>query len=148
MAEKKKKKKEVDDRFAKFGTVSFTSISKVNDFVTYLEQGKIMGTRCRKCGTVHFPPRADCAECLSSDVEWFEVTGTGKLVSFSKLMYGPVGFEEELPYSIALLDYGDYKVFGRISKDTPDEGLEIGMAMKTVPITLPNGQLSYVFTEA
>ncbi len=140
------KKREVDDRFGRFGTVSFTTISKVNDFVDYLAQGKVMGTRCKECGTLHFPPRADCAECFSSDIEWFEVTGTGRLVSFSKLMYGPVGFEEDLPYSIALLDYGDYKVFGRISKDIPDEELKIGMDMKTKPITLPNGQLSYVFT--
>jgi hypothetical protein len=140
-------KKEVDDRFSKFGTVSFTSISKVNDFIDYLAQGKVMGTRCKKCGTMHFPPVADCAECLSSDVEWFEVTGTGKLISFSKLTYGPVGFEEDLPYSVALLDYGDYKVFGRIAKDIPDEALSIGMAMKTEPITLPNGQLSYVFSK-
>jgi uncharacterized OB-fold protein len=94
--------------------------------------------------TAHFPPTTDCAECLSSDVEWFEVTSTGKLVSFSKLMYGPVGFEEDLPYSVALLDYGDYKVFGRIDKSIPDDELSIGMAMKTKPITLPDGQLSYV----
>ncbi len=145
---KKRKKKEVDDRFKKFGTVSFTSISKVNDFITYLEQGKVMGTRCKKCGTVHFPPVADCAECLSSDVEWFEISGAGKLVSWSKLTYAPVGFEEDLPYSIALLDYGDYKVFGRIAKDVPDEDLAIGIAMKTEAITLPDGQLSYAFTKA
>lgn len=143
----KKKKKEVDDRFKKFGTVSFTSISKVNDFIKYLEEGKVMGTKCNKCGTLHFPPVADCAECLSSDVEWFEVSGTGNLVSFSKLMYAPVGFEEELPYSIALVDYGDYKLFGRIAKDIPEEQLQIGMKMKTEAITLPNDQLSYVFTK-
>ena len=143
-----KKKKEVDDRFKRFGTVSFTAIAKVNDFINHLDQGKVMGTRCKECGTVHFPPVADCAECLSSDVEWFEVSGPGKLVSFSKLIYAPVGFEEDLPYSIALLDYGDYKVFGRISKDIPDEQLQIGMAMKTQPITLPSGQLSYAFTKA
>lgn len=141
------KKKEVDDRFKKFGTVTFTAISKVNDFVDYLKQGKVMGTKCKKCGMVHFPPVADCAECLSSDIEWFEVTGAGKLVSWSKLMYAPVGFEEELPYSIALLDYGDYKVFGRIAEETPEEELKIGMPMKTEAITLPNGQLSYVFTK-
>jgi uncharacterized OB-fold protein len=143
-----KDKKEVDDRFQKFGTVSFTAITKVNDFVDYLAQGKVMGTRCKPCGTIHFPPVADCAECLSSDVEWFEVKGTGKLVSFSKLMYGPVGFEDDLPYSIALLDYGDYKVFGRIDKSIPDDELSVGMPMQTEPVTLSNGQLSYVFTKA
>jgi uncharacterized OB-fold protein len=141
-------KKEVDDRFGKFGTVSFTSISKVNDFIDYLAQGKVMGTRCKACGAKHFPPVADCAECLSSDVEWFEVAGTGSLVSFSTLTYGPAGFEDDIPYSIALLDYGDYKVFGRIAKDIPEKELSIGMAMKTEPVTLPNGQLSYVFTIA
>ncbi len=143
-----KKKKEVDDRFKKFGTVSFTSITKVNDFIGYLEQGKIMGTECKKCGKKFFPPRADCFKCLDSDMEWFEVSGTGKLVTYSKLEYAPIGFEKDLPYCIALLDYGEYKVFGRISKEIPEEEIKVGMDMKTEAIELPNGQLSYVFTKA
>ena len=67
-------KKEVDDRFKKFGTVSFTAITKTNDFVGNLEQGKITGTKCKKCGLTFFPPRADCYQCLASDMEWFEVS--------------------------------------------------------------------------
>jgi hypothetical protein len=59
-----------------------------------------------------------------------------------------VGFEDDLPYSIALLDYGDYKVFGRIDKSIPDDELSVGMPMQTEPVTLSNGQLSYVFTKA
>lgn len=141
-------KKEVDDRFKKFGTVSFTAITKTNDFVGYLEQGKVMGTKCRKCGLTFFPPRADCFQCLSSDMEWFEVEGTGKLLAYSKLQYGPVGFEGDLPYCIAVLDYGDFKVFGRIAKDIPDDAIQIGMDMKTVANKLPNDQLNYVFQKA
>jgi hypothetical protein len=90
-------KKDLDTRFSKFGTVSFTSITKTNDFVDYLEQGKVMGTRCKGCGLKFFPPRADCYKCLSSDMEWFEVAGKGKLLTFSKLQYGPVGFEGDFP---------------------------------------------------
>jgi hypothetical protein len=138
-------KTEIDDRFKKFGTVSFTAITKTNDFVGHLEQGKIMGTKCKKCGRTFFPPRADCFQCLSSDVEWFEVSGTGKLLTYSKLQYGPVGFEGDLPYCIAVLDYGSYKVFGRIAKDLADEEIKVGMNMKTVANKLPNGQLNYVF---
>ena len=138
--------REVDDRFKKFGTVSFTAITKTNDFINYLEEGKVMGTKCKDCGAMFFPPRSDCSICLKSDMEWFEVTGTGTLMSFSELKYGPVGFEDDLPYTIALVDYGDYKVFGRISKDIPYESLEVGMGLKTVSNTLPNGQLNYVFT--
>lgn len=142
------KKKEVDDRFKKFGTVSFTSITKINDFIDYLEQGKVMGTKCNNCGLLFFPPRADCHQCLSADMEWFEVSGTGKLVTYSKLEYAPVGFGDDLPYAIALLDYGDYKVFGRIAGDVPEEEIRVGMEMKTKANTLPNGQMNYVFTKA
>jgi uncharacterized OB-fold protein len=141
-------KKEVDDRFKKFGTVSFTAITKTNDFIAYLEDGKVMGTRCKECGKAYFPPRSDCYQCLPGEMDWFEVSGTGKLVTYSKLEYAPIGFQEDVPYCIALLDYGDYKVFGRIDRDLAHDEIEVGMDMKTVANTLPNGQLNYVFQKA
>jgi uncharacterized OB-fold protein len=107
-----------------------------------------MANRCKECGKVFFPPRADCYQCLASDMEWFEVSGTGKLVSYSKLEYAPVGFGDDLPYAIALLDYGDYKVFGRIAADVPEDEIRVGMEMKAVANQLPNGQLNYVFKKA
>jgi len=140
-------KKDVDDRFKQFGTVSFTSITKTNDFIDYLKDNKVMGTRCKDCGLSFFPPRADCHKCLASNMEWFEVSGKGKLVSYSKLQYAPIGFEKDVPYCIALLDYGDYKVFGRIAKDLTDEDIQVGMEMQAVVNTLPNGQLNYVFVK-
>ena len=146
--EEMSKKREIDDRFKKFGTVSFTSVTKVNDFIDYLEKGKVMGTRCKDCGMVFFPPRTDCYKCLSSNIEWFEVSGKGKLVSYSKLQYAPVGFEGDLPYCIALLDYGDYKIFGRIASDIPEDDIKLGMEMITVANKLPSGQLNYVFEKA
>jgi len=141
-------KQDVDNRFMKFGTVSFTSITRINDFIDHLEKGKVMGTRCKDCGMVFFPPRADCYQCLTSNMEWFEVSGAGKLVTYSKLQYGPVGFEGDLPYTIALLDYEKYKVFGRIAKELPDGDIRVGMSMKTVVNQLPNGKMNYVFQKA
>ena len=142
------KTKEIDDRFKKFGTVSFTSITKTNDFVDYLEKGKVMATRCKDCGLIFFPPRSDCYQCLASNVQWIEVNATGKLVTYSKLQFAPMGFEDDLPYCIAVLDYGDYKIFGRIAADVPEADIELGMHMKTVANQLPNGQLNYVFQKA
>ncbi|MBN1848939.1 MAG: Zn-ribbon domain-containing OB-fold protein [Deltaproteobacteria bacterium] len=141
-------KKEIDTRFNKFGTVSFTSTTKVNDFIDRLEQGKVSGTRCKKCGMTFFPPRADCYQCFSSDMEWFDVAGTGKLVTYSKLEYAPVGFDGDLPYAIALLDFGDFKVFGRLDSNLSDDEIQVGMEMKTAVNKLPNGQLNYVFQKA
>ena len=140
MAEKK-----VDDRFKKFGTVSFTSFSRINDFIDHLEQGKVVGTKCKSCGLTFFPPRADCYKCLSSNMDWFEISGKGKLVTYSRLEYGPVGFEKDLPYTIAVVDYGGYKVFGRLASDLSESEVRVGMEMKTVVNRLPNGQMNYVF---
>lgn len=140
--------KETDNRFSRFGTVSFAGITHVNDFVSYLEQGKVMGTRCRECGRLFFPPRADCYHSLGSDMEWFEVTGTGKLATYSTLRYAPTGFTDDLPYTIAVADYGDYKLFGRMDRALSEEELTVGMDVTTAVETTPNGQLTYVFKKA
>jgi uncharacterized protein len=140
--------REIDNRFCKFGTVSFTGLTRVNDFIDYLEQGKVMGTKCKACGQKYFPPRADCCKSLSRDMEWFEVTGPGTLLSFSTLSYAPVGFGAELPYTIAVTGYGDYKVFGRIDKSIPVEALAVGMKLKTTACRLPEDKVGYVFQTA
>jgi hypothetical protein len=46
------------------------------------------------------------------------------------------------------LDYGDYKIFGRIASSVSDDDIKLGMEMKTVVNKLPNGQLNYVFEKA
>lgn len=137
--------KKDDDRFAKFGTVSFIKNSKVNDFVDGLRQGQVKGTKCTQCGRMFFPPRADCSECLRSRMQWFEVAGSGRLLAFSRLAYAPAGFENDVPYIVAILDYGTFKIFGRIASHVPEEGLRVGMQMKTVVNELPDDRLNYVF---
>ena len=87
-------------------------------------------------------------QAVSKALESGQIDGTGKLITYSKLKFAPVGFEDDLPYSIAVVDYGDYKIFGRIASDIPDEDIQMGMAMKTAANKLPNGQLNYVFIKA
>ncbi len=140
--------KDIDVRFNKFGTISFTSTTKVNDFIDKLEAGKVSGTICKECGAKYFPPRADCCKCLSSSMEWFDVSGKGKLLTYSKLEYAPIGFENDLPYCIAVVDFGEFKMFGRISGDIADSEIKGGMELKAVVNRLPNGQLNYVFEKA
>jgi len=134
--------------FERFGTVSFTAQTKVDKFVDLLDQGKVAGTQCKSCGKKYFPPRADCSNCLSSDMEWFGISGPGKLISFSTLIYAPTGFEEDLPYTIALADFDDIKVFGRMSKDLKEEDMKIGMDLKVVPVKLQGEKVAYEFKKA
>ncbi len=135
--------------FERFGAVSFATMSKVNHFVDLLEEGKVAGTRCSKCGESFFPPRADCCKCLSDDMEWFEITGPGGLISYSTLIYAPTGFEQDLPYTIALVQFGEnVRVFGRLSKEIKTEDIEVGMKLKIATIELPNDRISYEFRRA
>jgi uncharacterized protein len=142
------KNENLDVRFGKFGTVSFTTTTRVNDFIDYLEDGKLMATQCRVCGAHYFPPRVDCCHCLSSDIAWEEVTGIGKLVSYSQLKFAPSGFDSDLPYSIALLEYEHYRIFGRLDSSLDLETVKIGMAMIAVVDPLPSGKFTYVFKKA
>ena len=134
--------------FEKFGTVSFTAQTKVDKFVDLLDEGKVAGTKCKGCGKTYFPPRADCHNCLSSDMEWFEISGPGQLISFSTLIYAPTGFEDDLPYTIALAQFDDVKVFGRMSKDLKEEDMEIGMDLEVVPVRLRGEKVAYEFKKA
>ncbi len=135
--------------FENFGTVSFTTEARTVDFINYLEQGKVMTTRCKKCGTRHFPPKLDCPKCLLSDVEWFEIKSNGKLITYTIVQYGPSGFENDAPYILAIAEFGDgLRVFGRLSKTMKENDIKPGMELKVLPVKLPGDRISYEFQKA
>ena len=85
--------------FDRFGIVHHTVETKIADFIAYLEEGKVMATRCKQCQALYFPPKIDCPKCLGSDTEWVEIKGEGELLSYSVVRYGPAGFEDKAPIS-------------------------------------------------
>ncbi len=132
-----------------FGKVSFTSETKAADFVTYLEQGKMMATRCKQCGTSYFPPKMDCPKCLLSNVEWFEIKGEGRLTTYTLVNYAPSGFEDDAPYVLAVARFRDgLQVFGRLSRDIDTGDIKVGMELKVVPIKLSQDRIAYEFQMA
>jgi len=134
--------------FENFGTVSFTTEAKVADFMTHLEAGRVMATRCRKCGVSYFPPKADCPSCLSSDVEWFEIKGKGKLNSYTLVNYGPTGFEADAPYILALAEFNGIQILARLSRDIKQGDIKIGMGLMVSPVKLPDDRIAYEFRRA
>jgi len=134
--------------FENFGTVSFTAEAKTAEFIKYLEAGKVMATRCKKCGATYFPPKADCPSCLSSEVEWFEVGGKGKLMSYTKVNYGPSGFEADAPYTLALGEFDGVQILARLSRDIGEQDIKVGMSLTVSPVKLPGGRLAYEFRRA
>jgi len=134
--------------FENFGTVSFTTEAKVTNFITHLEAGKVMATRCKKCGTSYFPPRVDCPSCLSSDVEWLEVKEKGKLLTYTVVNYGPTGFEADAPYTLALGEFDGIQILARLSRDIKQDDIKPGMSLTVSPVKLPNNRIAYEFRRA
>ena len=77
--------------FEQFGIVSFTGATKADQFIEFLKDNELRGTVCMRCGAKFFPPRSDCDECLSGDMEWYAITGEGRLITFTKAMFAPAG---------------------------------------------------------
>lgn len=132
--------------FGNFGVVSFTKEAKSVAFVDHLSEGKLMGSECKKCGKKYFPPRMDCAKCFNSEVEWFEIKGPGKLVTFSTVNFGPSGFEEVQPYTLGIVDFPEgVRVLAKISKKIDPTSIKAGMELKPVPQSLSEEKLTYEF---
>lgn len=81
----------------------------VEQFYLNLEEGKIMGRKCPKCGNVEFPPVYACNACGNLETEWYEISGKAKMHSIvmpaalsskpeyknlGKYAYGEVELEE------------------------------------------------------
>ena len=96
--------------------IPFNDIS----YERFLGEEKLMGSRCRKCGTLFLPPRAICIKCHSTKMEWVEMKGKGKLAAFTCIAIGPPfmtreGYDRKHPYvsGVVELDEG-VKVVARI----------------------------------
>lgn len=132
--------------FNQFGMKNFVSETKAEEFVNYLEQGRMMTTQCKKCKQITFPPKIDCITCGCSEMEWVEIEGPGKLKTFTTVMYGPAGFENAVPYTLAVVEFPlGIKIFGQIDKSVSLNEIKVGMELKVVPIRMLYDRLSYQF---
>jgi uncharacterized OB-fold protein len=120
--------------FKWFGKVNFTPYTKVSDFARHLRDGRLMGSRCKKCGAVAFPPRADCHACMSGDFEFVELSGKSTLQTYTKIVAAPTGFEDAAPYIIGVVDLAEGgRALAWFGETVPETEIEIGMPLQLVP---------------
>lgn len=117
------------------------SHSKVGDkFINYLDRGEIPATKCKECGEKFFPPKADCEECMNSDMEWIELDETkGELLAFTKIYVpgehfsnftpiSPDGYKPT-PIGILRLEKGGVNLMGWIP-NLDESDIEVGMDLE------------------
>lgn len=101
-------------------------------------QGRLVGSRCPKCGHRHFPPVSRCVKC-GGVTELEDVPKEGVVLTYSEVYVSNSQFET--PYVVAVAQFGQYKLPGRVLTR-----VDIGdrVVWEIVDITRPPGRW-YVF---
>ena len=78
-------------------------------FNQFLNEEKLMGSKCKKCGGLFAPPRPICLECFSREMDWVELKGKGKLLTFTCVYVGPPwmieqGYDRQHPYCSGVVE--------------------------------------------
>ena len=108
-------------------------------FNQFLSEKKLMASKCAKCGAIYLPPRPLCTKCQSTQMEWVQMKGQGKLAAFTAISVGPsfmcnLGYDRNNPYltGIVHLDEGP-KISARLLNLDAKHPEQIKMA---VPMTV------------
>ncbi|MBI2964477.1 MAG: Zn-ribbon domain-containing OB-fold protein [Deltaproteobacteria bacterium] len=66
--------------------------------------GKLMLQRCRRCRTAIHYPRPWCSACWSTDLDWVEAAGRGRVVTFTVVHQPPFeAYAGDVPYVLAVV---------------------------------------------
>jgi hypothetical protein len=68
-------------------------------------EGRLLGSRCTKCGTFLLPPQPFCFVCQNATFEWTELPGTGTIYSFTVVRH-PLAphLAEVVPYVSGVIE--------------------------------------------
>ena len=116
-------------------TVEERPISTIS-FHKFLNEDKLMGSKCKKCGILYSPPRPICLKCHGDEVEWVELKGKGKLATFTSINVGPTwmieqGYDRTHPYVSGVVDLEE-----GVRIDARIEGVD-GSKPETIKIGMP-----------
>jgi uncharacterized OB-fold protein len=107
-------------------------------FDRFLNEEKLMGSRCDQCQALHVPPRPICPACGGSQMRWEKLSGKGQLAAFTCISIGPSfmiaeGYNRHNPYisGVVALEEGG-RVDARIEGVDPrkPEQIDIGMPLR------------------
>jgi len=81
----------------------------IASFEDFLQEKKLMGSRCTQCGALWLPPRPICPTCKHDGMEWTEFSGKGKLAAFTVIGVGPMpmidsGYNRDNPYCAGIVE--------------------------------------------
>lgn len=120
--------------------------SKTLKFYEGLKEGKVYATKCKDCEKVYFPPMVDCPECLTTGLDWVELSSDAEIETFTHVVIRPTTFQQYKPYTVAIgrLKEG-VKVLAWLTGFKLSE-VKVGMKAKLVAKVTAEGNVTYEFT--
>lgn len=93
----------------------------------------LQGRHCRTCGTKYFPPIPLCPKCRrKTDFIDFQLSGLGKVYSYTVIHDPPSGFKALAPYVLALIRLDEGPLVLSQIVDVNNDELKIGMSVQVV----------------
>ncbi len=119
--------------------------TKTQKFWEGIKEGKLYTTKCKKCGKPFFPPIADCPTCLSSDMEWIELSNEGEIETFTHVSVMPATFQHYGPYTVAIARLKEGVRVLAWLEGVKLEDTKVGMKVRLAPKVTSEGMLTYEF---
>lgn len=92
----------------------------------------LVGEICPHCEAKIFPPRDVCPECGGEAKTAYAFSGKGEVYSFTRMGNAPAGFEEQSPYTVALVKLQEGPIVTAQLTDLGDHEVQIGMPVEMV----------------
>ena len=93
---------------------------------------QLVGEVCPHCEAKLFPPRDICPDCGGEAKQLFAFSGRGEVYSHTTVYDAPAGFEENAPYTVALVKLEEGPMVTAQLTDLGDQGVEIGTPVEMV----------------
>lgn len=87
---------------------------------------------CDVCNNTIFPPRDVCPNCSEQKQHWTNLSGRGEVYSYTNMFTAPNGFEDYLPYTMALVKLAEGPLITAQLTDVDVEEVFVGMPVEMV----------------
>ncbi|NPV09238.1 MAG: Zn-ribbon domain-containing OB-fold protein [Anaerolineae bacterium] len=96
------------------------------------ERYRLFGGRCLGCGRISPSLRPICPACQDDRMEEVELSGRGEVYSFAVMYKAPEGFEQDIPYVVALVKLEEGPVITAQITDVAVDDVRVGMPVESV----------------
>lgn len=76
----------------------------VKEYRLALRENKLLGLKCKACGFVTAPPRLACRHCGATDSDMVELSGRGKIATFTTVFIPPESRRGQTPYLVVVIE--------------------------------------------